>query len=657
MQIQSAAPKVRHSKNARRRAAVLIGVHALIALHIWHWKSSGNTLSPVEPSEAMQTLEVGLINAGFIFFALAILSTLIFGRFMCGWACHLVALQDLCGSLLRRVGIHPKPIRSRLLVWVPVWAAIYMFLWPTIMRIVERKKAPAWVWHLTTDDFWKTFPSWPIAVLTFAVCGFLIVYVLGNKAFCTYGCPYGGVFFWADKVAPGRIRVTEDCNQCGHCTSVCTSNVRVHEEVNLHRMVVDSGCMKCMDCVSVCPKGALYYGFGSPKSAANPLHELPLAKEKRFDFTWPEEIAMAAIFALSVYAFRGLYEQIPFLFSLGIAAIVAFSALHGFRLFYSKHVRFQRWQLKAKGRLTPKGWVFAIVIACVAALTGHSTVLQYHVHEGARYLELAQAEFEKTGQTNEALSRAGIRHYDAANKMSLVPVAEQFGRLGSLQRAVGDNEPAIASFHRALELDRNRPNTRYALAQTFRAAGKNDDAMAAYRDLDDWGFDIGVDRKWYAAELLKGEDFLEAQRQFELVLEKEPKDVQARLNVGLLIARRGDYEKGQAMLAALIKDAPDFAPAYYNSGLIHMQVAEFDLAARRLRAAVKQDPKLVSAWGMLSTCLERLKNVDQALQVLEEGLGENPTAEDLKSAYKQLGARYARTARTGTFLKALEADR
>src|SRR5207244_4171 len=85
---------------------------------------------------------------------------------------------------------------------------------------------------------------------------FMTVYFLGNKGFCTYACPYGGVFGLVDKVAPGRIRVTDACEECGHCTAVCTSNVIVHAEVKKYGMVVDPGCMKCMDCVSVCPNDA-----------------------------------------------------------------------------------------------------------------------------------------------------------------------------------------------------------------------------------------------------------------------------------------------------------------------------------------------------------------------------------------------------------------
>ncbi len=58
---------IRKSKRSKWRAGVLIGVHALIALHLTHFLIAGRSLSPVEPSESMYTLELGYVNAGFIF--------------------------------------------------------------------------------------------------------------------------------------------------------------------------------------------------------------------------------------------------------------------------------------------------------------------------------------------------------------------------------------------------------------------------------------------------------------------------------------------------------------------------------------------------------------------------------------------------------------
>ena len=117
---------IRKSKTSRWRAAALILLNLLMIAHIIQWRIMGKTISPIEPSETMHTLQRGAVNAGFIFFALAILATLIFGRFVCGWGCHILALQDFCGWMLKKIGLTPKPFRSRLLVYVPLIGALYL---------------------------------------------------------------------------------------------------------------------------------------------------------------------------------------------------------------------------------------------------------------------------------------------------------------------------------------------------------------------------------------------------------------------------------------------------------------------------------------------------------------------------------------------------
>src|SRR5438045_3865237 len=129
---------MRKSKTGRWRGAALILLNLFMIAHFIQWRIGGKTVSPIEPSETMHTLQKGFVNAGFIFFTLAILVTLIFGRFVCGWGCHILALQDLCGWLLKKMGITPKPFRSRLLIYVPLIAALYMFVWPTALKFFAK---------------------------------------------------------------------------------------------------------------------------------------------------------------------------------------------------------------------------------------------------------------------------------------------------------------------------------------------------------------------------------------------------------------------------------------------------------------------------------------------------------------------------------------
>src|SRR5215212_7956476 len=173
-----AAPKsdIRESKSGRWRAASLILLYLLMIAHIIQWRLMGQTVSPIEPSESMYTLQNGAINAGFIFFILAILATLIFGRFVCGWGCHIVALQDFCAWLMGKMGLRPKPFRSRLLVYVPLIVALYMFVWPTVSRYLVKPPNealfPQFTSHLITSDYWATFPTIAVAIPFLFICGF-----------------------------------------------------------------------------------------------------------------------------------------------------------------------------------------------------------------------------------------------------------------------------------------------------------------------------------------------------------------------------------------------------------------------------------------------------------------------------------------------------
>jgi tetratricopeptide (TPR) repeat protein/NAD-dependent dihydropyrimidine dehydrogenase PreA subunit len=573
-----------------------------MAAHIVQWRLMGETVSPIEPSEAMFTLQSGAVNAGFIFFSLAILATAIFGRFVCGWGCHVLALQDACAWLLKKLGLKPKPFRSRILVYIPLIVALYMFVWPTVNRWIVKPVAepliPHFTNHLIVTDFWATFPPVWIAIPFLFICGFVTVYFLGSKGFCTYGCPYGGFFGVADKLAPGRIRVTDACNECGHCTATCTSNVIVHAEVKQYGMVVDPGCMKCMDCVSVCPNDALYFGFGKPAVAVKKTVERNLSP------TWPEEIAGAAVFSLSFFAVWDAYQVVPMLMALGIAIVSTYLFLRLVKLFRSDDLAFYRWKLKSAGTISRYGWSFTAFGLLWLGFNAHSGVVRYFESVGASAFESVRLPDELAlahsdpGSWLPASDRAaiergrdGFRKVDEIALLTNIPAISKWAWLEYLS---GDANRSVDLLQKAsLKQDgQSRTLSLYYRGAILNRLGRPDTALA---DLEQ----VVVDQPTMAVALEeKGESLWRLGRRSEAVevwrsaSVGSPKIVLTNYFLAGAFAAGGDSGSSSQFEALATKNAPADAYFLWMVGQRLQNIGMAELAEKNFARAIALDPQL-----------------------------------------------------------------
>lgn len=655
------------------RAVALVLVHVAIGAHILHWVMAGETLGPIEPSEAITFSDNSVISTGLVFFVIAIGTTLIFGRFFCGWACHLLAVQDLCLWMLKKVGIQPKAIRARTMLLVPLGAFVYMFLYPILYRTWFGIEFDAVTTDFVVDDFWATFPSWPVSLLTFVFAGFAVVYFLGAKGFCVNLCPYGAAFGAVDKISPGRIRVTPACEGCGHCTQVCTSNILVHQEVRDYGMVVDQECLKCLDCVSVCPKDALYFGFGKPALFAKPQ---PTAKGKpkrardwwkinRWrNYTWPEELLFSLLFLAGLFTFRGLYNSIPFLFSLSIAGLFAFWTLQGLRLLYKSRVAIQGRVLKAGGALTGAGRVYGVFSVGLLALWVQSSYVHYERAQAeAGYIELNPT---VTGWLNspqvltdeqQQLVVETLEHAAKAERgtpLSLFPREDWELSLitGWLELLNGNDALFVERLEHASGVFDHNTVAQNGLANYYAAAEDVEQAMqwferanrAAPDDSGTWtawsNYYVSLDRLDEARELLQrgveaervddrvymalgrlqiaDEDLDGAITTFQAALDINPNILEADLQLGGLLCARGDLQEGLEHLErALLVRSADFALRLQIT-LAYDQLGDLDAAERHARAAHELAPERPEPFVALSRIASARGDEDTAKELFAE---------------------------------------
>lgn len=505
-------PKIQRRWPAGKwRAAALIFVHVVILAHIAQWLLSGmddgirTTLSPIEPSETMYTLEGGYINAGFIFFVSAIVTTFLFGRFVCGWGCHIIAVQDFCSHIMTKVGVRPRPFRTRLLIWTPFVLAFYMFVWPTLLRVsidgleallpslgITRQSWPAWLpaisdpqgfsLHLIVEDYWRTFPPWWMSVPFILAVGVFTVYFLGSKGFCTYGCPYGGFFGPVDRFSIGRIKVDDNCNQCGHCTAVCTSNVRVHQEIRDYGMIVDAGCMKTLDCVSACPNKALSFKFMRPaifKKKVSAAAKKGKIQRPPYDVSLGGEIGIFIIGLGFFMAYRGLFNLVPMLMAMGMALVSAFCVWKFGQMFRVPNVRVQSKQLVLRGKWTNWGRAFALLTVSMIGVAAWAGVIRVNFFQASMYdakvdkVSLQQVYtpgYVPDAQTKRDALKA-IEHFEFGGPISDGGIGwshntERLGRLAWLHAAAGNL--AKSEHYLRLAVKNGKPSEQYvqALAET-----------------------------------------------------------------------------------------------------------------------------------------------------------------------------------------------
>ncbi len=384
-------PQRRLPNVKRWRVACLIGLHLLIAAHLTHWAISGRSVGRFVLSDSMKTLEQGVINPGFLLFAVALLATLLFGRFLCGWACHMGALQDFSAWALRKCGVRVRPFRARLLGYAPLFLALYMFVWPSFKReaLIPALRAwwpgalahvrpvgefPGFTSAMTSDNLWDGLPGAMLALPFLIACGFATVYFLGGRGLCRYVCPYGGVFRPVDRLSIWRVRVDADrCTRCGLCTAACGSGVSVLDETLANGRITTSACTRSLDCVSACPQGALSFGPAMPALWKGSVRgTAPVGT----DMTWIEELLVALAFIVTLLVVRGLYGRFPLLMSAGVAGSFAGVVWGAFRLLRRGDVRVSGVWLRRHGRLRRAGSAMVIASAVGGLFLAHSTFIR-----------------------------------------------------------------------------------------------------------------------------------------------------------------------------------------------------------------------------------------------------------------------------------------
>ena len=219
--------------------------------------------------------------------------------------------------------------------------------------------------------------------------------------------------------------------------------------------------------------------------------------------------------------------------------------------------------------------------------------------------------------------------------------AAEFG-LGRIDAARGAHDRAVEHFQRAIGLFPEFGPAYYALALSYRALGRVDDARSAlakhaqyaarWPALDDPVRDtVAALRDDAAATLRRGVRFAEtgditqAIAAHEAALAKDPSLAQAHANLIKLYGQTSDWAKAEEHYRAAVALGGDLSEAHYDYGVLLGLQEKWDLAADAYRNALALNPAHAPAHNNLGQILERRQEFRAASEEYRQALDAQPT--------------------------------
>ena len=428
------------------RITTLIIVHILILLHVYYFGS--DVVGSIDFQEFFHSfLKEGVVNAGVILVFIAFLTTLLFGRFFCGWACHFGAIQEFSYYILKKLKINTITINSRLVTLLPFLILLNYYVIPNTIHLITNPPDQGITLSLNQPEIWEFLPGFFIGLLTFTIDGFFIVYFLGKKGFCRFLCPWGAFLKFPNSLAFFKVRKTGDCTHCNVCTDQCPVGIDVSYEINHYNKVTNTNCTSCLNCTTGCPSNALSYKFENPLKEKfniknylfNPnmfKHPNILDNYKSIRLNDINFLIITILFSVSIDQLYGIGHFLAY----GIGIIIAYTLMFSLK------------------KLSKRIQVFLTTIIILIGLT-HATI-KYSLNNGERLYNELYSKRITSVISEEDIRNKSIKNLERANKLYIMNNGKRHIMLATLYLDSGNIKKAEEHAKLAAKINPNHRNAK-----------------------------------------------------------------------------------------------------------------------------------------------------------------------------------------------------
>ena len=185
-------------------------------------------------------------------------------RWYCSWVCGCGGLAETLGDPYRQLS------DKRLITWkIERWMIYGVFLFAIIMTIFAGYHSYNEVNYpeMGSKDVLfgmsayniREWYGFLIGSIFAGVIGTGFYPILGNRAWCRFGCPLAAYMGIVQRFK-SRFRITTNggqCISCGNCSTYCEQGIDVRAYAQKGQNIVRASCVGCGVCSAVCPRGVL----------------------------------------------------------------------------------------------------------------------------------------------------------------------------------------------------------------------------------------------------------------------------------------------------------------------------------------------------------------------------------------------------------------
>lgn len=194
------------------------------------------------------------------------------------------------------------------------------------------------------------------------------------------------------------------------------------------------------------------------------------------------------------------------------------------------------------------------------------------------------------------------------------------GNLGIVLQEQGRPADALSAFEKAVKLEPGNPEAHFNLANVLLALGEQERAIGAFRKAIDLQPNYAEAHTNLGNLFLDRGDHEQAMAALRRAIELMPDLAEAHANLGFVLKEMGNFDDALKTLETAIRLNPDLAEAHNNLGSVLRNVHKFDEAAAAFRRAARLRPDFAEAHTNLGNALFYLEDLDGAVAALDAAL-------------------------------------